>query len=85
MRTVLPIRFLKVAQGKRLAEFNYRPKEKLALVAKDQEREPKPSQAYGIWAVIAVGLLGYYIFQRGSPGDNNATKVTPVESVEVQI
>ena len=60
----------KVEQGKRLAEWNCRNKEKLAQTAKAQESKPKLSQAYSIGAVIDVvvlGLLGYYIYQRGSP------------------
>ena len=44
----------KVAQGKTLAEWNHRNKENLAQAAKDQESEPKLSQAYGVGAVIAV-------------------------------
>ena len=79
---------MKVEQGKRLAEYNHRKKEELAQVTKAQEREPKLSQAYGIGAVIAVGVLGllfYYIYQSSSPGDNNATKVNLVQTVEVQI
>ena len=77
----------KVKQGKRLAEWSCKNKEKLVQAVKAKESEPKLSQAYGVGAVIAVGvlsLLGYYIYQRGSPGDNNATKMTPVRSVEVQ-
>ena len=68
-----------------MAEYSPGNKEKLAQAAKAEENEPKLSQAYSIGAVIAVGvlgLLGYYIYQRGSPGDNNATKVTPVRSVK---
>ena len=69
----------KVQQGKRLAEFSHRKKEELAQKSKAQESEPNLSQAYGVGAVIAVGVLGflgYYIYKR----DNNATaKVTPVE------
>ena len=59
----------KVAQGKRLAGRNHRKKEELAQKSKAQESKPKPSQAYGIEAVIAVealGLLGYYIYQSSS-------------------
>ena len=77
----------KIEVGKRLAEWNRRNKDKLAQPDKAQECEPNLSQAYGIGAVIALGVLGhlgYYIYQRGSPGDNNATKATPVRSVEVQ-
>ena len=78
----------KVTASKRLAEWHRSNKEKLAQAAKAQESEPKltPSQAYGVGAVIAVGmfgLLGYYIYQ-SKKGDNNAIKVTPVRSVEVQ-
>ena len=36
----------KVAQGKRLADYNLREKERLAQVAKAQESEPNLSQAY---------------------------------------
>ena len=57
----------KVEQGKRLVEWNLKNKGKLAQVAKAQESEPKLSQAYGIGAVIAVGvlgLLGYYIYPK---------------------
>ena len=78
----------KVEQGKGLAEYNQRNKEKLAQEAKAKESEPKLSQTYNIGAVLAVGvlgLLGYYIYQRGSPkGDNNDMKVTLVRCVEVQ-
>ena len=49
----------KVAQGKRLAEFNCRKKEELVQKSKAQESESNLSQAYGIEAVIAVGLLGF--------------------------
>ena len=78
----------KVAVGKTLAEYNRRKKEKLAQVTKTQESEPKLtlSQTYGVGAVIAVGVLGlldYYIYQ-SKKGDNNAAKVNPVRSVEVQ-
>ena len=76
----------KVAAGKRLTEFNCKRKEELDQKSKDQESEPNLSQAYDIGAVIAVGVLGlcgYYIYQRGSPGDNNA-KVTLVRSVETR-
>ena len=71
----LPVRvmtknLMEVGQGKRLVEWNHKNKEKLA-----QESES---------AVGELGLLSYYIYQRGSPADNNATKVTPVRSVEVQ-
>ena len=69
----------KVAVGKRLAEYNHRKKEELAQESKAQESEPKLtlSQAYGIGAVMAVGVLdflGYHIYQ-SKKGDNNATKV----------
>ena len=78
----------KVEQAKRLAEFNRKKKEKLARPDKAQESESNLSQAYGVGADIAVwvlGLLGYYIHQRGSPkGDNNDIKVTPVRSVSLQ-
>ena len=74
-----------------MAEFNHRKREELAQVAKAWDSKPKLtlSQGYGVGAVIAVGvlgLLGCYIYQRGSPskkGDNNADKVNPVRSVEV--
>ena len=68
-----------------MAEFNHRKKEELAQEVKAKENKTKLS--YGVRAVMAVGalgLLGYYIYQRDSPGDNNATKVTPVRSMEVQ-
>ena len=58
--------------SQRLAEFNHRRKE-------EQAKENKPNLSYGVGVVIAVGvlgLLGYYIYQRGSPGDNNATNLT---------
>ena len=70
----------KVTVGKRLAEFNHRRKEaELAEKSEAQKSKPNLSQAYGVGAVIAVGVLGllsYYIYQ----GDNNASaKVTPAE------
>ena len=67
----------KVEAGKSLVEFNRKKKDELAQATKAKESKPKLS--YGIGAVIAVGLLSYYIYQRGSPEDNNAAKVTPVE------
>ena len=76
----------KVAQGYRLVEYNRSRKEKLAQVAKAQPDEAQNSEShlsYGVEAGIAVGvlgLLGYYIYQRGIPGDNNNAKVTPVET-----
>ena len=79
---------MKVAVGKELAEFNCRKKEELVQGAKAKRNEPKLSQAYGTGAVIAVGALGllvYYIYQRGSPkGNSNDVKVIPVRSVEDQ-
>ena len=36
----------KVAEGKRLAEFNHKRKEELTQKSKDQESEPNLSQAY---------------------------------------
>ena len=87
----------KVAAGKRLAEWNPNNKEKLTQMAKTQESEPKltSSQAYGIGAVIAVGvldLLGYwgvrlsgYVYQsRKGDTSKDAIKVTLVKSIEVQ-
>ena len=77
----------KVEAGKRLAEWNHRKKEELAQKSIAQESKLNLSQAYSTGAVIAVGvlgLLGYYIYQRSSPGNNNAAKVTPVRSVEIQ-
>ena len=65
-----------------MAEFSRKKNEELTQKAKAKENETKLH--YGIGAVIAVGalgLLGYYIYQRGSPGDN---KVTPVRSVETR-
>ena len=77
----------KVEAGKRLAEFNCRNKEKLAQPeAKAKESKPKPSQAYGFRAVIAVvvlGLLCYYIYE-SKKGDNTDVKVALVRPVEVQ-
>ena len=76
----------KAEQCKRLVEWNCQNKEKLVQTAKDQERKPKLSQAHSVGAVIAVGvlgLLGYYIYQNGSPKNKNAAKVTLVRSVEV--
>ena len=71
----------KVEQGERLDEFSHKKKEELAQVAKAEESEPKPSQANSIGAVIAVGLLGYYTYQRSNlKGDNNAAKVNTVET-----
>ena len=70
----------KVERCKRLAEFNCRKKEELTQEVKAKESEPNLS--YGVGAVTAVGvigLLGYYIHQRGSPGDNKDIKVTPIE------
>ena len=70
----------KVEQGKRLAEFSHRKKEDLAQETK--ARESKPKLNYGIGAVIAVGvlgLLGYYISQRGNPLDKRDIKVTSIE------
>ena len=72
----------KVAAGKKLAELNHRKNEELAQKAKAKESKTKLS--YGIGVVIAVWaleILDYYIYQRGSPGDN---KVTPVRSVETR-
>ena len=69
----------KVKQGKKLAEFNHRRREGLAQEAKAKENEP--NLTYGMGAVIAVGvlgLLGYYIYQRDSSKDNNASNLTPV-------
>ena len=77
----------KVKAGKRLAEWNHRNIEKLAQLDKAQESEPNLTQACGNEAIIAVGvfgLLGCYIYPRGSPGDKNAIKVTPVRSVEIR-
>ena len=73
--------------GKRLAEWNCRKREELAQAAKIQESKPKltSSQAYGVGAVTAVGVLGlygYYVYQSGK-GDT-ITKVTLIRSVEVQ-
>ena len=77
-----------VAQGKRLVEINRNNKEKLAQAAKTQESEPNLSQAYGVGAVKAVGVLGllcYYVNQsRKGDTAKDATKVTPVRSVETQ-
>ena len=71
----------KVAAGKKLAEFKRRKKEELAQEAKARESKPKLSHSVGAVIVIGVlGLLGYYIYQRGSPGDNNDVKVTSVET-----
>ena len=45
------------------------------------------STRYGVGVVIAVGvlgLLGYYIYQRGSPEDNNDVEMTSVETKNVQ-
>ena len=70
----------KVEMGKRLAELNRKKKEEIAQEAEVKESEPK--LIYGIGAIIALGLLGllgYYIYQRGSLGDNDTAKVTPVE------
>ena len=67
----------KVEAARRLAKFNRRKKGMLA-----QESKPKLNQAYSIGTVLAIGvlgLLGYYIYQRGSLRDNNAVKVIPVE------
>ena len=66
-------------------EFNRWKKEEMAQEATAKENKPKLS--FGVGAIIAVGvlcLLGYYIYQRGSPGDNNDVKVTPVRSVKTQ-
>ena len=63
-----------------MAEFNHRKKEQLAQEAK--ARKNKHNLSYVIRTVIAIGmlgLLGYYIYQKGSPGDNNEVKVTPVK------
>ena len=77
----------KVAQGKRLVEWNHmNEKEELAQKAKvqpDEVKESKSNLSYSVGAVIVVGmldLLGYYVCQRGSPGGNNDIKVTPVET-----
>ena len=70
--------------SKRLAEFNERKKEELVQEAKSKENEPNLS--YGIGDVIAVGklgLLGYYIYQRGRPADKKDVTVTP-EEVQTQ-
>ena len=75
----------KVAEGKRLAEFNHKRKEELTQKSKDQESEPNLSHAYSVGCVIVVevlGLLGYHVYQRDSPGDKDTTNVTPVRSVE---
>ena len=58
----------KVAAGKRLVKYNCRKKEELAQKSKAQDSETKLtlSQACGIGAVIAVGVLGlldYYVYQ----------------------
>ena len=71
-------------------EWNHRnKKEKLAQEVKIWESKPKitSSRAYGFGAVMAVGvlgLLGCYVYQRSSPGDNNDFKVTPVRFVETR-
>ena len=76
----------KAEAGKRLAEWRCKNKEKLAQEAKAQPDEAQRSESnlsYGVGGVIAAGvlrLLGYYIYQRGSPGDNNDIKVTSVET-----
>ena len=65
-------------------EWSLENRENLAQEAKAKENENKPS--YGVGALMAVGvqgLPGYYFYQRGSPGDNNAAKVTLIRSVEV--
>ena len=78
----------KVAAGKRLDEWNRNNKEKLAQSAKTQQSEPKltSSQAYGVGAVMAVGvlgLLGYYVYQsRKGDTSKDATKVTPVRDIQ---
>ena len=78
----------KVAASKRLDEWNRNNKEKLAQSAKTQQSEPKltSSQAYGVGAVMAVGvlgLLGYYVYQsRKGDTSKDATKVTPVRDIQ---
>ena len=72
-----------VAQGKRLVELSRTNREKLAKEAEAQPYAAKKSESNlhnGAEAVGALGLLGYYIYQRGSPGDNNDVKVTLVET-----
>ena len=68
-----------------MAEFNERKREELAQEAKSKENEPNLS--YGIEdgiAVVKLGLLGYYIYQRCSPVDNKDVTVTP-EEVQTQV
>ena len=74
-----------------MAEFNLRRKEELAQKSEAHQSEPylTSSQAYSVGAFMAVGvldLLGYYIYQSSIPSkkNNNAVKVNPVPSVEVQ-
>ena len=68
-----------VAQGKRLAEWNSRnKKERMTQEAKTQE------SAEAVIVIGVLGLLGYYVYQRGSPEDNNDVKVIPVRSVETR-
>ena len=65
----------KVVAGKKLTEFNCRKKKSWPRRLKLNKSKPKIS--YGIGAVITVGvlgLLGWYIYQRGSPGDNNTIR-----------
>ena len=66
-----------------MAEYNCEKKEELAQPDKAQKSKSKLGLAYIVGAVV-LGLFRYYIYQRGSPGDNNVVKVTPVRSVEVQ-
>ena len=74
----------KVAMGKRLAEW----KIKKSWLRGLNLRRANPDYVMALHgAVIAVGvlgLLGYYIYQRGSPGDNNDIKATVVRSLETQ-
>ena len=54
----------KAEEVKKSAEVNRKKKEELAQVAKDKESEPKLSYDVGaVIAVVALGLLGYYIYQ----------------------
>ena len=69
----------KVEAGKRLAEYNQRKREELAKAQKIESKPKLTSSPYygtgAIVAVVALGVLGCYIYQ-SKKGD--ATKVTPV-------
>ena len=73
----------KVAEGKKLAEYNCKKREELkAQKSKSKQVEPMLtlSQCYGIRAVLAVGVidgLGYYLYQANKGEVNVANNIVP--------